>query len=83
MKPIRKGGEYDQNERKNKLRSIRVREVGGGALATGRFHFDMGGFEEKSFLKDRQRTSDSRGVVDSWPAVTIYFPVDRMLVGPL
>ncbi|GBP92757.1 hypothetical protein EVAR_64367_1 [Eumeta japonica] len=32
MKPIRKAGEYDQNERKNKLRSIRVREVGGGHM---------------------------------------------------
>lgn len=30
MKPIRKGGKYDQNERKNKLQTIRVREVGGG-----------------------------------------------------
>lgn len=30
MEPIRKGGEFDKNETKNKLGVIRAREVGGG-----------------------------------------------------
>ena len=30
MRPIGKGRKYNENERKNKLRSIRGREVGGG-----------------------------------------------------